>query len=146
MKLNCLTSQVLLISSLGRNFNTRVALSDHERSDCGKAPIYQCTYCDKNYHSAGSLKCHLTIHSNELEFVCSYCAKQFRTKGQLVVHVRSHTKEKNYKCSHCSAEFSHRESLLTHNSEFNDFGFYLQSNTYDEIFCSFTHRNQALRV
>lgn len=102
----------------GRNFNTKVALSDHERSDCGKAPIYQCSYCDKNYHSAGSLKCHLTIHTNVLNFPCSFCTKQFRTKGQLTVHLRSHTKEKNYKCSHCSAEFSHRESLLTHNSKF----------------------------
>lgn len=102
----------------GRAFNTKVALSDHERSDCGKAPIYECCYCNKNYHSAGSLKCHLTIHTNVLNFSCSFCQKQFRTKGQLTVHLRSHTKEKNYKCSHCPSEFSHRESLLTHNSKF----------------------------
>lgn len=104
---------------IGRNFNTKVALSDHERSDCGKAPIYQCHYCEKNYHSAGSLKFHLTIHTNSLEFHCNFCKKQFRTKGQLKVHERSHTKEKNYKCSHCPAEFGHRESLLTHNSKFS---------------------------
>lgn len=109
-----LTQQFLLS---GRNFNTKVALSDHERSDCGKNPIYQCNYCEKNYHSAGSLKCHLTIHTKTFDFVCTFCDKPFRTKGQLTVHLRSHTKEKNYKCSHCPAEFSHRESLLTHNSE-----------------------------
>lgn len=101
----------------GRNFNTKVALSDHERSKCGKAPIYQCAYCNKNYHSAGSLKCHVTVHTKALEFGCNYCDKRFRTKGQLTVHLRSHTKEKNYKCSYCPSEFSHRESLLTHNSE-----------------------------
>ncbi|CRL04976.1 CLUMA_CG018193, isoform A [Clunio marinus] len=100
----------------GRNFNTKVALSDHERSNCGKAPLYQCSHCNKNYHSAGSLKCHITVHTNELDFECSYCSKKFRTKGQLTVHLRSHTKEKNFKCLHCPAEFSHRESLLTHNT------------------------------
>lgn len=102
----------------GRNFNTRVALSDHERSNCGKDPIYKCNFCDRNYHSSGSLKCHITVHSNSLEFACQFCKKGFRTKGQLTVHLRSHTKEKNFKCLHCPAEFSHRESLLTHNSEF----------------------------
>lgn len=110
-------SSIIIERFLGRNFNTKVALSDHERSNCGKTPIYQCSHCDKNYHSAGSLKCHLTIHTNTLEFNCSFCDKKFRTKGQLTIHLRSHTKEKNYKCSHCPAEFSHRESLLTHNSE-----------------------------
>lgn len=107
----------------GRSFNSKVALSDHERSNCGQSPIYQCHYCEKNYHSAGSLKCHMTIHTNAMDFECSFCPKQFRTKGQLTVHLRSHTKEKNFKCSHCPAEFSHRESLLTHNSEFGTFSF-----------------------
>lgn len=101
----------------GRNFNTRTALCDHERSNCGKDPIYKCSYCEKNYHSAGSLKCHMSIHTNNLDFDCNFCDKSFRTKGQLTVHLRSHTKEKNFKCLHCPAEFSHRESLLTHNSE-----------------------------
>lgn len=102
--------------NLGRSFNTRVALSDHERSNCGKNPIYSCKYCDKKYHSAGSLKCHTTIHTLELNFACDHCPKKFRTKGQLVIHQRTHTKDKPFKCNFCDASFSHRESLLTHHT------------------------------
>jgi KRAB domain-containing zinc finger protein len=103
---------------IGRNFNTKVALSDHERSDCGKNPIYTCKECNKSFHSAGSLKCHVKIHTREFNFFCEYCSKKFRTKGQLIIHERTHTKEKPFKCQfpNCNASFSHRESILTHNT------------------------------
>jgi KRAB domain-containing zinc finger protein len=100
----------------GRSFCSRVALSDHDRSNCGKNPIYECTVCLRNYHSAGSLKTHMTVHNGQMDFSCQFCSKRFRTKGQVTVHLRSHTKEKNFACSHCPASFSHRESLLTHNT------------------------------
>lgn len=118
-----LTINFIIISikmlNLGRNFNTRVALSDHERSNCGKNPIYRCQYCDKNYNSAGSLKTHLTIHTAELNYCCTFCAKKFRTKGQLTVHNRSHLNIKAFKCKfeNCNSEFAYRESLLTHLSK-----------------------------
>lgn len=104
----------------GRNFNTKVALSDHERSNCGRDPIYKCQYCDKLYQSAGNLKIHLTIHTQELNFLCTFCPKKFRTKGQLTVHNRSHLNIKPFKCKYqdCNAEFAHRESLLTHHSKY----------------------------
>lgn len=104
----------------GRNFNTKVALSDHERSNCGKNPIYKCEYCERFYHSAGSLKVHLTVHSLELNYMCSFCQKKFRTKGQLTVHNRIHLMLKPFKCKFqdCKAEFAHRESLLTHHSKY----------------------------
>ncbi|KAG5667026.1 hypothetical protein PVAND_015028 [Polypedilum vanderplanki] len=109
---------VFVCTLCGRNFNTKVALSDHERSNCGKNPIYRCQYCDKYYHSAGSLKVHLTIHTAELNFECSFCPKKFRTKGQLTVHNRSHLQIKPFKCTfgNCTAEFAHRQSLETHKS------------------------------
>ncbi|CAG9803055.1 unnamed protein product [Chironomus riparius] len=102
----------------GRNFNTKVALSDHERSNCGSNPIYKCEHCGNYYHSAGSLKVHLTVHSAELNYVCSFCQKKFRTKGQLTVHNRIHLMLKPFKCKFqdCKAEFAHRESLLTHHT------------------------------
>lgn len=104
----------------GRNFNTKVALSDHERSNCGINPIYKCEYCERFYHSAGSLKVHLTVHSAELNYACTFCEKKFRTKGQLTVHNRIHLMLKPFKCKFqdCKAEFAHRESLLTHHSKF----------------------------
>lgn len=102
----------------GRNFNTKMSLSDHERSKCGKKPLYRCEFCDKFYHSAGSLKTHSSIHTLEMKYECSFCDKTFRTNGQLTVHVRIHSGDKPFKCeySNCTSSFAHRESLITHSS------------------------------
>ncbi|XP_050072298.1 zinc finger protein 664-like [Anopheles maculipalpis] len=100
----------------GRKFPSRVTLSDHERAECGKAPIYQCSKCDKRYSSYSSLKIHQTVHENRLPFVCNFCGKKFRTKGQLTVHERGHTGEKPFQCDQCPRSFPYRQSLLTHMS------------------------------
>lgn len=104
----------MLVYFLGKKFCSRVAMSDHERADCGRSPIYKCNHCNKFYHSAGSLKTHQLIHSGDLSHLCNFCGKGFRTQGQVKVHERSHNGEKPYKCDHCSKSFAHRESLLTH--------------------------------
>lgn len=98
----------------GKNFNSRVALSDHEKAKCGVAPSYKCTICNKNYHSKGSLKTHMTIHSGNMPHLCGYCGKGFRTNGQVKVHERSHNGEKPFKCTFCPKAFAHRETQLTH--------------------------------
>lgn len=89
-------------------------MSDHERADCGRAPIYKCNDCEKSYHSAGSLKTHQLIHSGDLPHTCKFCGKGFRTQGQVKVHERSHNGEKPFTCDYCQKKFAHRESLLTH--------------------------------
>ncbi|KAJ6642937.1 Zinc finger protein, partial [Pseudolycoriella hygida] len=98
----------------GRNFSSKVALSDHERSNCGNSPIYECKICRKSYHSAGSLKTHSTVHSGELPHLCNYCGKAFRTQGQVKIHERKHNGLKPFKCEFCDKSFAYRESLLTH--------------------------------
>ncbi|GAB0088979.1 uncharacterized protein DMENIID0001_034480 [Sergentomyia squamirostris] len=103
-----------LCGRCGKSFTSKTAMLDHERSDCGKSPIYQCNVCKKFYHSAGSLKTHRNIHDNVLPNLCKYCGKGFRTQGQLKVHERIHTGEKPFACTYCPKAFSHRESLLTH--------------------------------
>ncbi|GAB0088970.1 uncharacterized protein DMENIID0001_034410 [Sergentomyia squamirostris] len=109
-----LKKMVYLCGKCGKNFTSKTALMDHERSDCGKSPIYQCDICKKYYHSAGSLKGHKSLHTKEKPFVCKFCGKTFRNAGQLRVHERIHTGEKPHKCTYCPKAFSHRETLLTH--------------------------------
>ncbi|XP_055713631.1 zinc finger protein 665 [Phlebotomus papatasi] len=116
---NCHTKEPIkklqhLCGKCGKSFTSKTAMLDHERSDCGKSPIYQCDVCKKFYHSAGSLKTHKNVHTNELPNLCKYCGKGFRTPGQLKVHERIHTGEKPFKCTYCPKAFGHRESLLTH--------------------------------
>lgn len=103
-------------SKCGKKFKSRVALSDHEQGDCGRAPIYKCEFenCGKSLHSLGSLKIHQLIHTGDLPYSCGFCKKKFRTQGQVKVHERSHNGDKPFKCSDCPKAFAHRESLLTH--------------------------------
>lgn len=82
----------------GRKFSSKLALSDHERSKCGDAPLYKCNVCDKSYHSAGSLKTHSTVHTGELPHLCNFCGKAFRTQGQVKVHERKHNGDKPFQC------------------------------------------------
>lgn len=102
--------------SCGKNFSSKVALSDHERSNCGRSPLYKCESCEKAFHSAGSLKTHQTVHTGELPHLCNYCGKGFRTVGQVKVHERRHNGDKPFKCEYCPKAFGYRESLLTHRS------------------------------
>ncbi|XP_053695016.1 zinc finger protein 431-like [Sabethes cyaneus] len=98
----------------GKFFNARLAAHDHERSDCGRSPVYTCELCLKGFHSMSSLKNHYTVHTNELPYSCQYCGKNFRTGGQVKIHERVHTGEKPFVCTYCSKGFSHRESYHTH--------------------------------
>ncbi|KXJ81347.1 hypothetical protein RP20_CCG020320 [Aedes albopictus] len=100
----------------GKSFSSRAAVSDHERSNCGRNPLYQCEVCLKNFHTASSLKNHYTLHTDELPYSCQYCGKSYRTKGQVKVHERQHTGEKPFHCEFCPKSFAHRESLSTHRS------------------------------
>lgn len=100
----------------GKSFSSRAAVSDHERSNCGRNPLYQCEVCLKSFHTASSLKNHYTLHTDELPYSCQYCAKAYRTKGQVKVHERQHTGEKPFHCEFCPKSFAHRESLSTHRS------------------------------
>uniref|UniRef100_A0A8D8FTS5 Zinc finger protein 557 n=1 Tax=Culex pipiens TaxID=7175 RepID=A0A8D8FTS5_CULPI len=100
----------------GKNFSSRGAVSDHERSNCGQNPIYPCEICGKRYNTASSLKNHYSLHSDELPFSCQYCGKCYRTRGQVKVHERTHTGEKPYACDFCPKRFGHRETLHTHRS------------------------------
>lgn len=54
IKLIILIEKQFRILFVGRNFSSKVALSDHERSNCGNSPIYKCNVCRKSYHSAGT--------------------------------------------------------------------------------------------
>ncbi|XP_055593163.1 zinc finger protein 665-like isoform X5 [Uranotaenia lowii] len=98
----------------GKIFTSKGAVTDHERSNCGRDPFYRCDLCDKYFHTAASLKFHTTIHTNELPFSCQFCGKNFRSRGQVNVHERIHTGVQPYACDYCPKRFSHRESYMTH--------------------------------
>lgn len=48
--------------------------------------------------TAGSLYNHMLRHKGDPSYMCRYCAKLFLTAGQLKVHERIHTQEKVFVC------------------------------------------------
>uniref|UniRef100_A0A336LZN6 CSON008615 protein n=1 Tax=Culicoides sonorensis TaxID=179676 RepID=A0A336LZN6_CULSO len=107
-------SKMYSCSKCDRKFSSKTVILDHERSNCGKTPLYDCKVCNKRYHSAGSLKTHMTIHTGELNHICPFCGKTFRTAGQVKIHSRKHTKDQPYQCETCTKRFAYRESLIVH--------------------------------
>lgn len=119
----------------GKSFSSKASVSDHERSQCGKNPIYQCEICEKFFHTASSLKNHYSVHTNELPHSCQYCGKGFRSRGQVKVHERQHTGEKPFKCEFCPKSFGHRETLHTHRSSHTGIKRYMCSGCGQRFAC-----------
>merc|ERR1719378_1146824 len=79
-----------------------------------------CTYCDRNFFNARSLKNHLgALHGiGESSIKCDIFGRQFSNNTNLKIHKRTHTEEKPYKCTMCPKTFSQggnmRRHILTH--------------------------------
>ncbi|XP_065357906.1 zinc finger protein 699 [Calliphora vicina] len=107
----------LICMKCGKKFLGRTQLTDHERSDCGRLPLYQCQECGKCLTTAGILKTHMLLHNDARPYQCDKCGKTFKIKAQYKTHIKyAHTDEKRFKCHLCPKEYPYRESLLTHMS------------------------------
>lgn len=90
---------------------------EHEKSDCGRNPIYKCDQCGKSLLSKHTYRQHLTLHqNNDKPFICTHCGKACRTKGGLYLHTRFHNDEKRLKCDYCEKRFRDRTSKMSHES------------------------------
>ena len=56
--------------------------------------------------TAGNLKRHMRIHTNEKQYECDVCEKRFSRSDTLKSHMRIHTNEKPYECDVCEKRFS----------------------------------------
>uniref|UniRef100_A0A182F1X9 C2H2-type domain-containing protein n=1 Tax=Anopheles albimanus TaxID=7167 RepID=A0A182F1X9_ANOAL len=51
----------------GKRFTSRSVLTDHERSNCGDSPIYECETCGKHYSSYGAWKLYVNVTTERKE-------------------------------------------------------------------------------
>ncbi len=75
---------------------------------------YQCEYCYTRFSESGSLKRHITQHTEEKPYRCEYCQERFVENSDLKKHITSHTKEKLYQCEYCQKRFSQVSELKKH--------------------------------
>ncbi|KAJ6638912.1 PR domain zinc finger protein 5 [Pseudolycoriella hygida] len=100
----------------------------------------QCNVCLNRFKSIVTLKKHMLLHSDRMEFSCEICSKRFRRKEQLHRHLETHfkghglskqdlisipvnalclqytpiIKTKSFACSSCSKVCNSKNHLMSH--------------------------------
>uniref|UniRef100_A0A8C5EIT2 C2H2-type domain-containing protein n=1 Tax=Gouania willdenowi TaxID=441366 RepID=A0A8C5EIT2_GOUWI len=95
-------------------FTTSGSLRRHMTTHSDVRP-YMCPYCQKTFKSSPNCRKHMKTH--RLDGIrwhgCPYCSKEFKKPSDLVRHIRIHTHEKPFKCKQCFRAFAVK-STLTH--------------------------------
>ena len=75
--------------------------------------LHECKCCDKSYKSEGTLRFHIKLKHNSMNFECDICNKRFPTSFQLRAHIKLHS-EPTYKCELCEKMFKLKPFLSQH--------------------------------
>jgi len=51
---------------------------------------YKCMICDQAFTTNGSMKRHMSIHSDARPFMCPYCQKTFKSIVNCKKHMKTH--------------------------------------------------------
>ncbi|XP_034938656.1 protein tramtrack, beta isoform isoform X11 [Chelonus insularis] len=65
-------------------------LRRHLRMECGKAPKYQCRFCNGKFTYKHNLTAHIKLHVEEPKHTCPLCQKKFYRRDKLAKHVNKH--------------------------------------------------------
>ncbi|XP_052889293.1 zinc finger protein 681-like [Anopheles moucheti] len=80
-----------------------------------KEKVHTCNYCGQKFLTSGNFARHIKlVHRGIKEFKCTYCERTFGKAETLKNHVMTHTGEKPYKCSVCLKQFIQSYAFQTH--------------------------------
>lgn len=86
----------------------------HHKAHCNLTK-YICGQCGREYRSQiGRDKHRITVHEHSQKYQCTECDKKFHTKSHFDGHMNVHKKLRPYKCHMCGAAFSYRFTLTHH--------------------------------
>lgn len=101
----------------GLSYKQPSSLGVHVRTSHSgdKEKRYQCEFCQKGFHIAGSLLRHRRIHTDERPYACDQCEKSFRESSALKAHKRrQHLGDRPYACDCCKKSFCTPTDLARH--------------------------------
>lgn len=98
-------------SQCSKSFLTKKLLKKHEAKHHPKKHV--CKVCEKVLTSKVSLQQHMSVHSEEKNFMCEDCGHFFRLKRFLRRHRVSHM-PKIYNCDMCKKSFALTSQLKSH--------------------------------
>ncbi|XP_070547311.1 uncharacterized protein [Ptychodera flava] len=134
----------LTCKECGKFLSGYTNLQQHIRIVHKKVRPFQCSVCEKTFHTVTHLTVHKETHATEEEkkvqcdkcgkmfthiitlkehvrrahvekkYQCETCGQNFSRKSNLAVHIRRHTGEKPFQCDHCGWAFTQLSSLQSH--------------------------------
>eukprot|EP00092_Neocalanus_flemingeri_P010726 GFUD01011554.1.p1 GENE.GFUD01011554.1~~GFUD01011554.1.p1 ORF type:complete len:326 (+),score=87.01 GFUD01011554.1:56-1033(+) len=75
-----------------------------------------CGQCGKTFPSAGRLKLHMNVHSEDKPYKCDVCEKGFSAPASLKNHKLLHTGE-TFKCEYCDYSAVQKGNLKSHRAK-----------------------------
>ncbi|KAF2421138.1 hypothetical protein EJ08DRAFT_597728, partial [Tothia fuscella] len=84
---------------------------------------HRCTFCERDFTRATTLKDHIRTHTNERPYSCKLCASKFRRRNDQLRHESTAHKEKKHVCQGilksgkvwgCGGRFARVDALKGH--------------------------------
>ncbi|XP_055699887.1 uncharacterized protein LOC129799738 isoform X2 [Phlebotomus papatasi] len=80
---------------------------------------FECSICNKSFSTKWNLKMHKWIHASRtaMPFKCSICPKAFIRQSDLQDHINRHKSIKPFTCDYCGCQFGRKYNWLRHTRE-----------------------------
>ena len=99
-----------------QKFSTNQALTSHVNTNHKDIRLFQCTVCQKAFHTKGNLRNHGVVHTGEKLFKCPNCQKLYAWQSSLDYHMKTQHSEtqETFACDICDRVCLTKGNLQVH--------------------------------